>query len=194
MLKRKFHNGRDDGLTPLESLNLSEISSFSDLVEAMGKTAFSGRQLGSAFQVLLEMWRSGDCTVVLTVSGAMTVAKQGRIICDMIDRGMIQVLVATGALIAHGLTEAIGLTHYYAPDDCDVMDPSIMPATGAPEPDGLTWSQLDRLFGRICQECQIIGFDVSELSPVKALNYPQYTVAKLIYRLIGYMHMKQVES
>lgn len=68
------------------------------------------------------MWRAGDCTVVLTVSGAMTVAKQGRIICDMIDRGMIQVLVATGALIAHGLTEAIGLTHYYAPDDCDDRD------------------------------------------------------------------------
>ena len=69
-----------------------------------------------------------------------------------------------------------------------------MPATGSPEPDGLTWSQLDRLFGRICQESQIVGFDVSELSPVKALNHPQYTVAKLIYRLIGYMHMKQVES
>lgn len=122
MVKRKLHNGRDDGLTPLESLNLSEISSFSDLLEAMGKTAFSGRQIGNAFQVLLEMWRAGDCTVVLTVSGAMTVAKQGRIICDMIDRGMVQALVATGALIAHGLTEAIGLTHYYAPDDCDDRD------------------------------------------------------------------------
>ena len=122
MLKRKLHDGRDDGLTPLESLDLNEISSFSDLVEAMGKTAFSGRQLGNAFQVLLEMWRTGDCTVVLTVSGAMTVAKQGRIICDMIDRGMIQVLVATGALIAHGLTEAIGLTHYSAPDGCDDQD------------------------------------------------------------------------
>ena len=91
--------------------------------------------------------------------------------------------------IIHALSEKVYITF-----DCDVMDPSIMPATGAPEPGGLTWSQLDRLFGRICQECQIIGFDVSELSPVKALNYPQYTVAKLIYRLIGYMHMKQVES
>jgi deoxyhypusine synthase len=42
----------------------------------------------------------------------MTVAKQGRIICDMIDRGVIDAVIATGALMAHGLTESIGLVHY----------------------------------------------------------------------------------
>jgi len=40
------------------------------------------------------------------------VAKQGQLVCDMIDRGLVQAVVATGALIAHGLTESIGLTHY----------------------------------------------------------------------------------
>ena len=50
--------------------------------------------------------------VVLTISGAMTVAKQGRVICEMIDRGLVQAIVSTGALIAHGLTESIGLSHY----------------------------------------------------------------------------------
>jgi deoxyhypusine synthase len=57
---------------------------------------------------------------VLTVSGAMTVAKQGRVICDMIDRGLVHAIVSTGALIAHGLTESIGLTHYrHAPELSD---------------------------------------------------------------------------
>jgi deoxyhypusine synthase len=42
----------------------------------------------------------------------MTVAKQGRIFCDLIDRGLVHAVVATGALMAHGLTESIGLTHY----------------------------------------------------------------------------------
>ncbi|MFO0001542.1 MAG: deoxyhypusine synthase family protein, partial [bacterium] len=42
----------------------------------------------------------------------MTVAKQGRIVCDLIDRGIVKAVIATGALIAHGLTESIGLTHY----------------------------------------------------------------------------------
>jgi deoxyhypusine synthase len=78
----------------------------------MGRTAFGGRQLGQALDIFLEMARDPDCTVVLTVSGAMTVAKQGSILCEMIDRGLVQAMVATGALMAHGLTESIGLTHY----------------------------------------------------------------------------------
>lgn len=78
----------------------------------MSKTAFSGRQLGEAYDVLLQMIGDPSCRTVLTISGAMTVAKQGRIICDMIDRGLVNAVIATGALIAHGLTESIGLTHY----------------------------------------------------------------------------------
>ena len=78
----------------------------------MSKTAFSGRQLGEAFDVLLEMAGSDKCHVVMTLTGAMTVAKQGQIICDLIDKGVVNTVVATGALIAHGLTESIGLTHY----------------------------------------------------------------------------------
>ena len=57
---------------------------------------------------------------MLTLSGAMTVAKQGRLVCEMIDRGLVSAIVATGALIAHGLTESIGLTHYrYDPTKSD---------------------------------------------------------------------------
>ncbi len=64
----------------------------------MSKTAFAGRQLGEAFDILLEMARHESCHVVLTLSGAMTVARQGRIVCDMIDRGLVQTVIATGAL------------------------------------------------------------------------------------------------
>ncbi len=120
MTSRSLHDGRSDGLEPLRSLDPGEIKSFSDLVQAMGRTAFAGRQLGEALEILLAMTRDADCRVVMTVTGAMTVAKQGRIMCEMIDRGMVQAVVATGALIAHGLTESIGLTHYrYSPGHSD---------------------------------------------------------------------------
>ncbi len=86
----------------------------------MSRTAFGGRQLGEAFDILLEMHRRPACKTVLTLSGAMTVAKQGRIVCDMVDRGMIDAVVSTGALMAHGLTESIGLAHYrYDPSKSD---------------------------------------------------------------------------
>ena len=97
MNQRSLHDGRADGLVPLESLSLDNVDSFSALLRSMSRTAFSGRQLGEAFEILLEMARDPSCRVVLTVSGAMTVAKQGRIICDMIDRGLVQAIVATGA-------------------------------------------------------------------------------------------------
>jgi deoxyhypusine synthase len=120
MTTRDLHDGRGDGLLPLESLDLARVGSFRELLRAMSRTAFSGRQLGTAFDVFLEMARDADTTVVLTLSGAMTVAKQGKIICDLIDRGLVQAVVATGALIAHGLTESIGLVHYqHNPLDSD---------------------------------------------------------------------------
>lgn len=112
MASRNLHDGRQDGLTPLESIDLGAIDSFAGLVRAMGHTAFAGRQLGKALDVCLAMAQDSGCTMVMTISGAMTVAKQGRIVCDMIDRGLVDVLVCTGALMAHGLTESIGLTHY----------------------------------------------------------------------------------
>ena len=112
MIRKALQDGKTDGLSPLESLDLEKVCTFSDLLQAMGKTSFSGRKLSEAYKVLLDLARDQECRLVLTISGAMTVAKQGTIICDMIDRGMVSAIVATGALIAHGLTESIGLTHY----------------------------------------------------------------------------------
>ena len=118
-MSRNLHDGREDGLMPLESLDLARVNSFAGLVRAMAKTAFGGRQLGDALEVFLAMARDPGCRVVLTLSGAMTVAKQGRIICELIDRGLVHAVVATGALMAHGLTESIGLTHYAINPDAD---------------------------------------------------------------------------
>lgn len=104
----------------MEALDLEKVGSFSELLRSMAKTAFSGRQLGEALGILLQMFRDESCHVVLTVSGAMTVAKQGKIFCDLIERGLVHTLVTTGALIAHGLTESIGRTHFrYDPTKSD---------------------------------------------------------------------------
>ena len=120
MPHRELHDGRSDGLVPLETLSLDYVQTFPDLLRAMAGTAFGGRQLGEAFEILLAMARDRECKVILTLSGAMTVAKQGRIVCDMIDRGLVQAVISTGALMAHGLTESIGLTHYrYDPTKSD---------------------------------------------------------------------------
>jgi deoxyhypusine synthase len=83
-----------------------------DLVQAMQHTGFGGRTVGEAADVLVEMITDPDCFVVGTFSGAMTVAKMGLILCDMIEQRMVQAIVSTGALMAHGFVEAAGLRHF----------------------------------------------------------------------------------
>lgn len=112
MASREFHDGAKDGLEALEPLDPDQIHSFSELLVAMSKTAFGGRRLGEAFEVLWAMISDPDCKVVMTLSGAMTIAKMGKIISTMVDRGMVHCIVSTGALIAHGLSESVGKTHY----------------------------------------------------------------------------------
>ena len=105
-------DGFCDNLKPLTSLDLNKVKSVDDLVRGMSKTAFGGRSLGEAADTLEAMVRDKDCFVVLTLSGAMTVAKLGLLICEMIDRGMVQAIVSTGALMTHGMVEGFGMTHF----------------------------------------------------------------------------------
>jgi deoxyhypusine synthase len=111
-IDRKLHNPVEDKLAPVYPLDLSKIRTVNDLVVAMGQTAFSGRQVGEAADVLEAMARDKDCFVVMTLAGAMTVAKQGLVIADLVDRGIVNAIVSTGALMAHGLVEATGKSHY----------------------------------------------------------------------------------
>jgi deoxyhypusine synthase len=105
-------DGHQDGLEPVRSLDLSAIGSVDELVRGMASTSFGGRSLGEAADVLEAMVRDERCKVVLTLSGAMTIAKQGLVICEMIDRGWVDAIVSTGALMCHGLVESQGMLHF----------------------------------------------------------------------------------
>jgi deoxyhypusine synthase len=117
--ERLMNKAQQDGLEPVLPLDLSSCTDFDQLTAAMSRTAFGGRQLGEAVDVLVGMARDPDCQVVLTLAGAMTVAKMGLVICDMIDHGLVQAVVSTGALMAHGFVESTGLAHYKYRDGMD---------------------------------------------------------------------------
>jgi deoxyhypusine synthase len=89
------------------------------MLSQMAKTSFTGRRLGEAADVLTGMVTDPDCVVVGTFSGAMTVAKMGLVLCDMIDWGWLDIIISTGALMAHGFVEAAGMTHFKHDDRLD---------------------------------------------------------------------------
>lgn len=79
----------------------------------------------------------------------------------------------------------------YLTFDVDVFDGSIMPSTGTPEPGGLEWQETLDILRAVCKAKKIIGADFVELSPIKGLSAPNFLVAKLIYKTIGYIFDKE---
>lgn len=70
--------------------------------------------------------------------------------------------------------------------DLDVFDPSIMPATGTPEPGGLQWNELVKYLALVFENRNVIGFDIVELAPIAGLRAPQFLAAKLYYKMLSY--------
>jgi len=89
---------------------------------------------------------------------------------------------ALGLIISRIKTKRLYITI-----DVDCLDPSVMPATGTPEPGGLSWFELIKLLKGLTKEFEIIGFDIVELSPIPGITHPDFLVARLAYKLIGYI-------
>ncbi len=74
----------------------------------------------------------------------------------------------------------------YLTVDLDGFDPSILPATGTPEPGGLQWYETLSFLRKVFSKKNIVGFDIVELCP-NEISYPSdFLAAKLLYKLIGY--------
>lgn len=74
----------------------------------------------------------------------------------------------------------------YITFDVDYFDPSIMPKTGTPEPDGFLWNETIQLFKLLAKSHKVVGFDVVELAPDKSNTFPDFLTAKLIYKMLNY--------
>ena len=69
--------------------------------------------------------------------------------------------------------------------DLDGFDPSVLPATGTPEPGGLDWYQVIGLLERVARRRRVIGFDVVELLPSEEHWASSFLAAKLVYRFLS---------
>ncbi len=74
--------------------------------------------------------------------------------------------------------------------DLDVFDPSIMPATGTPEPGGLLWHEVLDLMKAVFNNRNVLGFDLVELAPISNQPASDFLVAKLYYKMLSYKFKK----
>jgi agmatinase len=73
----------------------------------------------------------------------------------------------------------------YVTIDLDAFDPSLMPATGTPEPGGMSWRQVTALLAAVAASRRVIGFDVVELLPQPGDHACDFLAAKLVYRFLA---------
>ncbi len=78
----------------------------------------------------------------------------------------------------------------YITIDVDGFDPSVIPATGTPQPGGFMWYEALDLFREVIKHKKIVAVDVVEACKRSADTITEFNVSKLIYRLMGYLALK----
>ncbi|GAK97920.1 Agmatinase [Nonlabens tegetincola] len=74
----------------------------------------------------------------------------------------------------------------YITFDLDAFDPSILPATGTPEPGGLQWYETLEFLRRVFEERNVVGFDIVELCATGDYKASAFAAAKLYYKMLSY--------
>ena len=77
----------------------------------------------------------------------------------------------------------------YLTIDADGFDPSVVPAVGTAEPGGLTWWQGCRFLRKLCAARNVVSFDIVEIAPRSTDIISEFSMAKLLYRILGYQHI-----
>ncbi|MGE5217987.1 MAG: deoxyhypusine synthase family protein [Chloroflexota bacterium] len=126
------------------------------LISALEPYGGLAAQVAHGAKALEAMMRDKSCMRFLTISGAMTVGKMDLVICDMIERGFMQAISSTGALMAHGLVSSIGLKHYkYNPkyNDTELARRKLNRVTDTLEPE-TNLDNVEEVIGRVIDKLE----------------------------------------
>src|SRR5260370_34555402 len=166
-VQMKKLDGRRAIQEPLVPLDLDQCADIDQILDAMARTAFGGRSLGEAWRVLKAVMDDADCRLVVTVSGAASVAKLGRVLGRLITEGIAHAVVSTGAVITHSLVEELGMHH--------------TAYSGATSDGDLFRLGLNRIYDSIEPESNLRSLERSVLASLAPFDaYPTYASTELI--------------
>lgn len=105
----------------VETLDVRQTS-ISNLIKAMGKTAYQGRTLGKAVDIIESMILDDSVTIMFGYAGSLSTAGQWKIVKWFIEHGYMDLLVATGANISEDIVEGLGFNYYHLDDRTESRD------------------------------------------------------------------------
>ena len=84
--------------------------------------------------------------------------------------------------ILERLTDTVYLTF-----DIDAFDPAVAPATGTPEPGGMTWRQATTILREVSRVKNVVGADIVETAPFQNGNIiTEFLAARLAGKIMAY--------
>lgn len=75
----------------------------------------------------------------------------------------------------------------YVTFDVDGLDPSVIPATGTPEPGGLSWDVATELLREVFARRTVVGMDIVELAPLPGSHVSEFAAARLAAKMLSYL-------
>ena len=124
--------------TPIEHLDLEKTKTIADLVDGYKEISFQARTLGMCASVLETAMTDPDCTMFFGGAGALTAGGLRKVMRDLVEFGLVDVVVTTGAIAAHDFYEALGYRHWRtSPVTDDIL---------------LREHMLDRVYDTLCDE------------------------------------------
>jgi agmatinase len=91
------------------------------------------------------------------------------------------------AAILKDLQHLITGKKIYLSIDVDVFDPSEAPGVSTPEPDGLSFSEVNRIIRTVCTSGDVVGVDAVEVTPIPGNETTEFLTAKMLYEILGYI-------
>lgn len=104
---------------PVRHLDLKKAQNLLDLVRGFEHTSFQSRNVYKCFEVFRKMLSDCACVIFLGLSGAMIPGGMRKVIHDMVELNLVDVIVSTGANIFHDIFESFGYRHYVGSEEGD---------------------------------------------------------------------------
>ena len=109
----------------IRHIDIKKNRSANQILNAFHGTSFQSRNLARCFSVYKSMLEDKDAIIFFGLSGALVPGGMRKVIRDMIELNMIDVLVSTGANLYHDFFESLGYNHYIGTrtiDDAELRD------------------------------------------------------------------------
>lgn len=149
------------------------------IIEQFEKTAFQARNLARAAKLYTRMLSDENCTIILCLAGSLFSAGLKKVVYDLIDHNMVDVIVSSGAIIVdQDFFEALGFRHYQGSPDTDDRE--------------LLRNRIDRIYDTFIDEDELRVCDMTIAEIADSLPPRSYSSREFIQAMGSYLDEKNL--